>query len=41
MKIIKLMTGLVDSNAYILGENGEAVIIDAGVDTEEILSALR
>jgi glyoxylase-like metal-dependent hydrolase (beta-lactamase superfamily II) len=40
--IIKcLSTGMFDSNSYVVGENGEAVIIDAGVDSEEILRTAK
>ncbi len=41
MKISRIMTGLVDSNVYILGDAGEAVLIDAGVTTGEIEKVLK
>ena len=37
----RLMTGLIDSNVYILGDNGEAVVIDAGVSAPEIIKVLN
>ena len=35
-----LSTGLLDSNCYIIGNQSEAVIIDAGVHEDEILKVL-
>ncbi|TYQ12896.1 UNVERIFIED_CONTAM: glyoxylase-like metal-dependent hydrolase (beta-lactamase superfamily II) [Acetivibrio alkalicellulosi] len=35
-----LDTGMFNSNCYILGNNGEGVIIDSGVEPDEIISVL-
>jgi glyoxylase-like metal-dependent hydrolase (beta-lactamase superfamily II) len=40
MKITRLMTGMVDSNAYILADSGEAALIDAGVHPDEIMDVI-
>lgn len=36
-----LPDGMFDSNCYILGKNGEGVIIDAGVDAEQVFKAVE
>ena len=35
-----LSTGMFDSNTYILGDNGEGAVIDAGASADEICSAI-
>jgi len=36
-----LSTGMFDSNSYILGENGEGIIIDAGVSSKEVMEIVN
>lgn len=36
-----LTTGMFGSNSYIIGDRGEGVIIDAGVDVDEIMEAVK
>lgn len=36
-----LNTGMFSSNCYILGAEGEGIVIDPGADTEEILQAVK
>ena len=38
LKAVK--TGMLESNCYILGDSGEAAVIDPGADLEEIMQAL-
>ncbi|MDF2523335.1 MAG: fold metallo-hydrolase, partial [Clostridiales bacterium] len=40
--ILKVLpTGMFGSNTYIVGDNGEGIIIDGGVDTDDIVNALK
>lgn len=41
MVIKCLPNGMYSSNSYIVGNNGEGVIIDAGNDTDKVLEAVR
>lgn len=41
MDILVLRTGIMSVNTFILHENGEAVVVDAGGDVDLILSALQ
>jgi hydroxyacylglutathione hydrolase len=41
MILKKLPTGMLSSNCYILGDNGEGVIIDPGADVREIMDAVE
>lgn len=41
MIIKRLPTGMLASNCYIVGDNGEGIIIDPGADSEEILDSVR
>ncbi|MDQ2087543.1 MBL fold metallo-hydrolase [Herbivorax sp. ANBcel31] len=41
MLIECLPTGMIDSNCYIVYDNNEGIIIDAGVDTSEVLNVLN
>jgi hydroxyacylglutathione hydrolase len=40
MILKRLPTGMLSSNCYILGDNREGVVIDAGADTGEIMAAV-
>ena len=37
----RLTTGMLSSNCYILGDNGEGVVIDPGVDSRDIIQILE
>lgn len=41
MIVKRLPTGMLSSNCYIIGDNGEAVIIDPGVESSEILDNVK
>lgn len=41
MIIRRLMTGMFESNSYILGDGSEGAVIDAGVDADEIIEVLN
>lgn len=41
MKIRKLPTGMLASNTYIVGQDGEGIIIDPGADLNEILEVIQ
>ena len=40
MKITKITNGLLNQNCYVLSENGKAIVIDPGLDTNLILSTI-
>jgi glyoxylase-like metal-dependent hydrolase (beta-lactamase superfamily II) len=41
MEIRKVITGMLETNCYIVSENGQACVIDPGGDADKILSALE